>query len=306
MIKSFKDNKIYQIISGSFLIIAGIATCLSPMFSIKIITIIFGIFFSLSGIFSLTSYFIAKRKKVSVNSWYVVDGIIDILFGGSVLLDIEGFSQFLPLFWVLWMFFGGISKIVQSTMYRKIGVKHSIMILVIGIADLVISVGCYVALPNSTMGDTLLAIVMGALFVLEGIYVILREKVIAPQMMEKIKQAEEMQKAAQSLRDAMLHQNDMVCPKCGRVYQSGNEFCQLDGTPLVPVNQQKNQFVDTSAEDVSESNLKDDDPFKYYGGKTPDAHDGIQEDNDKSVVDDYKVNYYRRDDDDDDDEDKSK
>jgi uncharacterized membrane protein HdeD (DUF308 family) len=318
MERSFKDTKLIQIIVGCFLILMGIATCFSPLISLRVVTIAFGIFFTLSGIFSVISYIVAKKRNAPLNGWYLADGAIDILFGINILFDIEGFVAILPFFWALWMFFGGISKIVQGNLYKKIKINHYFLVILIGIADIVLSVGGYLFTPDSEVGNEIFAIIIGGLFILQGVYVMIREFVIQPQVALRMQEAEEMKKQYEQVQRDSLHREDKVCPKCGRVYSKNSDFCTFDGERLVSAHSQDNQtVVDSFAEEIRNQNQYEDenqnhnqeqdisdDPFQYYNGKKVDDEPTQKEEPTKKehdIMDDYKINYYRRDDDDDDD-----
>lgn len=133
-----KAAKVFLCISGIIMFLLGIVSLAMPEAVILTLAIVLGIGFLLTGILEILAFFIEKKELVSPG-WTLFQGIIDVLAGVLILLNIPATVIMLPIIFGFWILFSGISRIVISFHLKKTGIDKWWVVLITGILAFIIS-----------------------------------------------------------------------------------------------------------------------------------------------------------------------
>lgn len=104
------------ILQGILLAIVGIIFLIKPLESIFNLTIIIGVFILVSGIMSIIKAFKSERR-----GFFIFNGIIDILFGLTLMFSPVFSTEFLIIFFGVWALIRSISALVAEFQFKKAG-----------------------------------------------------------------------------------------------------------------------------------------------------------------------------------------
>ncbi|MDO5039746.1 HdeD family acid-resistance protein [Clostridium sp.] len=104
------------ILQGVLLAIVGIIFLMYPLESIFNLTMVIGAFVLASGIMSIIKAFKSYRR-----GFFIFNGIIDILFGLTLLFSPVYSTQFFVIFFGIWGLIRGISALVAEFQFKSAG-----------------------------------------------------------------------------------------------------------------------------------------------------------------------------------------
>ncbi len=160
--------KVLWVIAGLLIIAAGIVVICSPGGTILSLAFLLAIAMLISGISNFVAF--ARYRKEQFNAgWILADGILTTLLGILLLGNQLVTAAMIPYIFGIWVMISGILRIVNSTDLKKLGISSWGWVLASGI----ISVLCgFAALWNPVIAMIAISILLGVLFIIQGIMTI--------------------------------------------------------------------------------------------------------------------------------------
>jgi len=121
-----------------------------------------------SGVLSMIIYFFAPGKQGGFG-WFLAEGLMSVVLGGIVLSNTLVTDSMIPVFFGMWVMFGGVLRIVASLHLVMARNKSWIVTLLLGIVS--VSAGGYAFFNQITFGLSII-ILTGIYFLIQGVNVL--------------------------------------------------------------------------------------------------------------------------------------
>jgi uncharacterized membrane protein HdeD (DUF308 family) len=132
-------KKIWLCIAGILLIALGVYFIIRPDITLVSAAYVLGILTLFTGIFKLIFTF--RTQAFMPNSGTrMLSALLDILFGCFFLFNLLGTAASLPFVFAIWVIIEGISVIVASFDYKKVGFTYWWALLLLGIVGVVLGI----------------------------------------------------------------------------------------------------------------------------------------------------------------------
>jgi uncharacterized membrane protein HdeD (DUF308 family) len=132
-------KKIWLCITGILLIILGVYFIIRPDVTLVSAAYVLGFLTLFTGIFKLV--FTLRTQAFMPNSGTrMLSALLDILFGCFFLFNLLGTAASLPFVFAIWVIIEGISVIVASFEYKKVGFTYWWALLLLGIVGVVLGI----------------------------------------------------------------------------------------------------------------------------------------------------------------------
>ena len=134
--------KIFTIIVGVLLLIAGFYSAVTPVSTFLTIGWLIGVVLLITGISLIIGYF-QQRKNANVNAWDLLGGIITtafalfVLYGQFARMVVDSFIIILFGIWVLVI---GLIRIFSGLQLKKLGYSGWIWAIIIGIISVLMGI----------------------------------------------------------------------------------------------------------------------------------------------------------------------
>lgn len=161
--------KIFKIIAGVILIIAGAFCFAHPGESFISIAFLLGCAMVASGICGLITFFLISRKGDILN-YIMAESLLSIILGCLVLSDRLLADAAIPVFFGMWVLISGVIRVMEAYVQRRPGWMTPVLLLSLGVLG--IAAGLY-AFFNTDFFAFSVILLTGILFVAQGIIVVL-------------------------------------------------------------------------------------------------------------------------------------
>lgn len=166
--KSTKLHNWLMFICGVIVFIFGILVFTMPSLTVTAVGIFAGIGILIEGISRIIHFF--KDKKSEIPSGLILfGGIIDLVFGLIILLNLQATALVLCLLVGVWFLFVSIMRIVASFEMKKAGMQYWWLILVLGILSTILS---FFVIWNPLLGAVLIVINVAIVLISSGLMII--------------------------------------------------------------------------------------------------------------------------------------
>jgi len=130
-------KKIWLCISGILLIALGVYFIINPNITLVSAAYVLGFLTLATGIFKLVFTF--RTQAFMPNSGTrMLSALLDIFFGCFFLFNLLGTAASLPFVFAIWVIIEGVSVIVASFDYKKVGFPYWWALLLFGIVGVVL------------------------------------------------------------------------------------------------------------------------------------------------------------------------
>ncbi|WP_424243963.1 uncharacterized membrane protein HdeD (DUF308 family) [Elusimicrobium posterum] len=164
-----KGSKMFFIISGIIYCLAGLLVMFYPLATMITIAVILGVTILLSGIGYTASYF-ADRSIINHSGWVLAAGLLDIVVGIILLLNIKGTIIAIPFLLGLWALFASISRISASFSLQALGIKKWWWMLLGGIIGAIFA---FLIIFYPVFGAVVISIYIGIFMLFMGAFSLL-------------------------------------------------------------------------------------------------------------------------------------
>ena len=156
--------RIVTIISGLFMLLAGVWCFANPGASFLALAFVLGIVMIIAGITGATNYFTEKNRNAE-GGWVIAESILTFILGCIVLSNQLLVDAMVVIFFGMWLLFSGCLRIVAAFQLRRLQEKTWHWTLGFGIVASF--AGLYAFINPITFGLSAVLIV-GAFFVVQG------------------------------------------------------------------------------------------------------------------------------------------
>ena len=132
-------KKIWLCITGILLIALGVYLMINPNITLVSAAYVLGFLTLATGIFKLVFTF--RTQAFMPNSGTrMLSALLDIFFGCFFLFNLLGTAASLPFVFAIWVIIEGVSVIVASFDYKKVGFPYWWALLLLGIVGVVLGI----------------------------------------------------------------------------------------------------------------------------------------------------------------------
>ena len=132
-------KKLWICLAGILLIALGVYFIINPNITLMSAAYVLGFLTLFTGIFKLIFTF--RTQAFMPNSGTrMLTALLDIFFGCFFLFNLLGTAMSLPLVFAIWVIIEGISILVTSFDYKKVGFPYWWILLLLGIIGIVLGV----------------------------------------------------------------------------------------------------------------------------------------------------------------------
>lgn len=160
--------RIFRIISGVILTIAGIVCFASPGAIFSSLAFLLGCAMLIAGLSGIFAY-IKLKRKYQLSSLMFVEGTMNAIFGCLVLSNQLTAETMISVFFGMWIIFSGLLRITASL--NMVSPGQAIYKLFIGLGMISVLVGIF-SFINAVYVGLPLMITVGIIFVIQGINVL--------------------------------------------------------------------------------------------------------------------------------------
>lgn len=163
--------RVLTVISGVMLILVGVFCFASPGETFLSLAFVLGSVMVASSLIQSVAYIQGRsRRNSDKHGWILVDSITTFILGALVLSSQIAADVAIPLVFGMWVMFSGILRVVTATYINWQQKKvNFVWTLVTG---LLCTFGGLYAFVNPIMAGLAIAILLGILFMLQGISVL--------------------------------------------------------------------------------------------------------------------------------------
>lgn len=159
--------RVLTIISGVLLILTGVFCFANPGETFLSLAFILGLIMVISSVIQGIAYWWGRSDQSDNNGWILTEAILTFVLGVLVLSSQIAADVAIPMVFGLWVMFSGILRVVTATMINRSNKKANfIWTLIIG---LLCGLGGLYAFLNSVIAGLAIAMLLGILFILQGI-----------------------------------------------------------------------------------------------------------------------------------------
>jgi uncharacterized membrane protein HdeD (DUF308 family) len=132
-------KKIWICLAGILLIALGVYFIINPNITLVSAAYVLGVLTLFTGIFKLIFTF--RTQAFMPNSGTrMLTALLDIFFGCFFLFNLLGTAMSLPFVFAIWVIIEGISILVTSFDYKKVGFPYWWVLLMLGIIGVVLGI----------------------------------------------------------------------------------------------------------------------------------------------------------------------
>ena len=176
-VDSLKTMRWTLITTGVIFIILGVLSLFYPLSSLLSLAFFIGIGFIIAGINHLVPYFTLRGDPLRPG-WLLPQGIIDILLGVVMLMNIGVTALMIPIMLGVWMLIAGIFRCAASFRLKRIGIPRWWVMLISGLLTLLC--GAAVFFSPLVAGGLLVVSLMAATFIGIGCLAVAEASLIYP------------------------------------------------------------------------------------------------------------------------------
>ncbi len=162
--------RILWFLFGLLLIAAGVICFVNLGAAYETLVLMTGILMLMAGIAEI-SIFASISGSITGAGWYLAEGILSIILGIILLCDPLFTAQILPYIACFWLIMSGITAMVNCTDQKRRGSSNWGWLLALGIIMTIVGI-ILLFMPVET--GYILAVCLGIVFCIEGIYAILK------------------------------------------------------------------------------------------------------------------------------------
>lgn len=160
--------RVLTIISGVLLVLTGVFCFANPGETFLSLAFVLGLIMVVNSIIQGISYWWGRGKKQNDNNgWIMTEAIITFILGALVLGSQIAADVAVPMVFGMWVMFSGILRVVAATNINLTNKKANFIWTMV--TGLVCVVGGLYAFLNPIIAGLPIAILLGILFVLQGI-----------------------------------------------------------------------------------------------------------------------------------------
>lgn len=156
--------RIVTIVSGLFMLAAGVWCFANPGASFLSLAFVLGIVMIIAGITGAINYFTEKNRHAE-GSWVIAESILTFILGCIVLSNQLLVDAMVAIFFGMWLLFSGCLRIVAAFQLRKLMEKDWHWTLIFGIIASI--AGLYAFINPIALGLTVVLLV-GGFFIIQG------------------------------------------------------------------------------------------------------------------------------------------
>ncbi len=124
------------LLKGIVFIILGILSLIHPLNALLTLGAYIGYVSIFTGILYFIYYF-TNKKEQEFTSWFLLEGLLDIVFGVVILSNPTRTAEVLPLLLGFWIILLGIVQISGGIALGKIYPKGKIWLLILGVLSII-------------------------------------------------------------------------------------------------------------------------------------------------------------------------
>ena len=159
------SKKIWLCIAGILLIALGVYFIINPNITLVSAAWVLGFLTLFTGISKLVFTF-RTQAFIPNSGTRMLSALLDIFFGCFFLFHLMGTAVSLPFVFVIWVIMEGISVIVLSFDYKKIGFPYWWTLLLLGIIGVVLGI---LGLKNMDVTAVTLSVLISIAVILFGV-----------------------------------------------------------------------------------------------------------------------------------------
>lgn len=159
------SKKVWLCITGILLIALGVYCIMKPNFTLVSAAWVLGLLTLLTGISKMMFTF-RTQAFIPNSGTRMLSALLDVFFGCFFLFNILSTAVALPFVFALWVIIEGISVVVLSFDYKKIGFPSWWALLLLGIVGIVLG---FLGLKNMEATAVTLSVLIGIAVILFGV-----------------------------------------------------------------------------------------------------------------------------------------
>ena len=159
------SKKIWLCIAGILLIALGVYCILKPNITLVSAAWFLGIMTLLTGVSKMVFTF-RTQAFIPNSGTRMLSALLDVFFGCFFLFNLIGTAMSLPFVFILWVIIEGISIVVLSFDYKKVGFPSWWALLLLGIVGIVFGI---LGLKNMEVTAVTLSVLIGIAVILFGL-----------------------------------------------------------------------------------------------------------------------------------------
>lgn len=163
--KAVKSHWWVNTLKGILFILLGCIALYHPAEALYTVGLYIGYFMLISGIFYLFALFNKKNRDHS-RSWYLIEGLLDVILGGLIISSPAFTVEILPYFIGFWVIFLGISQLSVPFAMGKGFSGMKIWFIILGIISLVFG---FMIINSPFISGVQLTVLLGVFFIAYGI-----------------------------------------------------------------------------------------------------------------------------------------
>lgn len=160
--------RVLTIISGILFVLVGVFCFANPGETFLSLAFILGLMMVINSIIQGIAYWRGRRgTRNDNNGWIMAEAIITFILGILVLSSQIAADVAIPMVFGMWVMFSGILRVVTATTIDRVNKKVNFMWTMV--TGLICAAGGLYAFLNPVMAGLAIAVLLGILFVLQGI-----------------------------------------------------------------------------------------------------------------------------------------
>ena len=176
---SLKSMRWTLFTTGGLLVLLGVLSLFYSNASLLSLAFFVGIGFIIAGLNHLIPYF-SLRGDALRPKWFLPQGIVDVLVGVVLLMNIGLTALMVPILLGMWMIFVGLMRFAGSFYVKRAGVRKWWIMLLSGL--LLLSCGFSVLCSPVISGGMFVSMLIASMFFASGFLIMAEGKLIyAPQ-----------------------------------------------------------------------------------------------------------------------------
>lgn len=159
------SKKVWLCITGILLIALGIYCIMKPNFTLVSAAWVMGLLTLLTGISKMMFTF-RTQAFIPNSGTRMLSALLDVFFGCFFLFNLMSTAVTLPFVFALWVIIEGISVVVLSFDYKKVGFPSWWALLLLGLVGIVLG---FLGLKNMEATAVTLSVLIGIAVILFGV-----------------------------------------------------------------------------------------------------------------------------------------
>ncbi len=159
--------RLLTIISGGMLIMTSLFCYANPGETFLPLAFVLGMAMILTGIVQCIAYWWGRDNRRDNNGWIFAEALMTLILGVLVLTSLIAADAAIPMVFGLWVIFSGVLRIVVATMIDpKTKKANFVWTMVTGLVSTVTGIYAFV---NPLIANLNIAVLLGILFMIQGI-----------------------------------------------------------------------------------------------------------------------------------------